>query len=264
VAGRFYPADAAQLAALVDECLPATGRPPQAWPAAMVPHAGLVYSGRIAAHTLSRVQIPRTVIVIGPKHTPHGVDYAVAPHAAWSIPGATLPGDPGLAKQLCDAIDGWQLDAAAHAAEHAIEVELPFIARLAPQAKIVGVALGAADWDRCRRFAAQLGHFLRTLPEQPLLVISSDMNHFASDAENRRLDEIALTAMETLDAERLYRTVTGNRISMCGLVPAVIVMQALCELSLLGRAERVAYATSADVSGDTSRVVGYAGMLLGP
>jgi AmmeMemoRadiSam system protein B len=164
---------------------------------------------------------------------------------------------------LCDAIGGWQLDAAAHAAEHAIEVELPFLARLAPQSKIVGVALGAADFDRCRRFGAELARLLQTLPEQPLLMISSDMNHFASDAENRRLDEIALSAMATLDPEHLYRTVTGNRISMCGLVPAVVAMHALRELSQLGRAERVAYATSAEVSGDASRVVGYAGMLLG-
>ncbi len=263
VAGRFYPADAARLAALVEECLSKEPAAPQAWPAVMVPHAGLVYSGRIAAQTLSRVKIPGTVIVIGPKHTPHGVDYAVAPHSAWSIPGATLAGDPALARQLCDAIGGWQLDAAAHAQEHAIEVELPFLARLAPAAKIVGVALGAADWDRCRQFGACLARLLRTLPEQPLLVISSDMNHFASDAENRRLDEIALAAMETLDPQRLFRTVTGEHISMCGLVPAVVVLEALRELSQLRRAERVAYATSADASGDRTRVVGYAGMLLG-
>jgi AmmeMemoRadiSam system radical SAM enzyme/AmmeMemoRadiSam system protein B/AmmeMemoRadiSam system protein A len=263
VAGRFYPADAARLTTLVEDCLPAAPRPPEAWPALMVPHAGLIYSGRIAAQTLSRVRIPKTVIVIGPKHTPHGVEYAVAPHAAWSIPGATLAGEPALARQLCEAIGGWQLDAAAHASEHAIEVELPLLARLAPQAKIVGVALGAADWDRCRQFAAGLARLLSSLSEPPLLVISSDMNHFASDAENRRLDEIALAAMETLDPEHVYRTVTAHRISMCGLVPAVVVMEALRELSQLRRAERVAYATSAEVSGDTSRVVGYAGMLLG-
>ncbi|HZN35614.1 MAG TPA: AmmeMemoRadiSam system radical SAM enzyme [Pirellulaceae bacterium] len=263
VAGRFYPADPSELAQLVEQCLPVEPAVRQSWPALMVPHAGLIYSGRIAAQTLARVEIPKTVIVIGPKHTPHGVEWAVAPHATWSIPGATLASDPELARQLCEAIPGWQLDAAAHAQEHAIEVELPFLARLAPQAKVVGVALGTADFARCLQFAAGLAAVLRTLPAPPLLVISSDMNHFASDEENRRLDEIALAAMETLDPQRLYQTVTGRHISMCGLVPAVVVMQALRELNQLGRTQRVAYATSADTSGDQSRVVGYAGMLLG-
>jgi AmmeMemoRadiSam system protein B/AmmeMemoRadiSam system protein A len=263
VEGRFYPADPQELADLVDRCLPGDKQSRHPWPAVMVPHAGLIYSGRVAAQTLSRVHFPSTIIVLGPKHTPHGVEWAVAPHSTWSIPGATLPSDPQLARRLCEAIGGLQLDAAAHAQEHAIEVELPFLARLAPQSKVVGIAIGGGDLSRCRQFAAGLANVIRTLPEPPLLVISSDMNHFASDAENRRLDEIALKALETLDPEQLYKTVTGQHISMCGLLPAVIVMETLRELGQLKRTERVAYATSADVSGDKSRVVGYAGMLLG-
>ena len=164
----------------------------------------------------------------------------------------------------CEAIPGLALDAAAHAQEHAIEVELPFLARLAPQAKVVGIALGGGDLARCREFAEGLAKLIRSLPEPPLLVISSDMNHFASDAENRRLDEIALAAMESLDPERLFQTVREQHISMCGLVPAVIVIETLRLLGQLQKVERVAYATSADVSGDKNRVVGYAGMLLGP
>jgi AmmeMemoRadiSam system protein B len=229
----------------------------------MVPHAGLIFSGAIAAKTLARAKIPSTVIVIGPKHTPHGVEWAVAPQATWSIPGANIASDPELARRLCEAIGGLELDAAAHAQEHGIEVELPFIARLAPQAKVVGIAIGGGDLARCRQFAAGLTNVIKSLPEPPLLVISSDMNHYASDAENRRLDEMALAAMETLDPAKLYETVTSKHISMCGMLPAVIVMETLRNLGQLKRSERVAYATSGDVNGDLSRVVGYAGMLLG-
>jgi AmmeMemoRadiSam system protein B len=143
-------------------------------------------------------------------------------------------------------------------------VELPFIARLAPQTKVVGIAIGAGDLARCRAFSAGLAKVFRACPEPPLLIISSDMNHFASDAENRRLDQIALAAMESLDVERFYDTVRSQHISMCGLLPAIIVMETLRELGQLKRCQRVDYATSADVSGDTSRVVGYAGVLLGP
>jgi AmmeMemoRadiSam system protein B len=209
------------------------------------------------------VEIPDSVIVLGPKHTPHGVEWAVAPQQAWSIPGATIASDPELARRLVEAIPGLQLDAAAHQQEHAIEVELPFLAKLAPHARVTGIAIGGGNLARCREFAAGLVKCLQGEGRQPLLVISSDMNHFASDAENRRLDEIALSALETLDPERLYETVRKNHISMCGLLPAVIVLETLRLMNMLSRSQRVAYATSADVSGDRSRVVGYAGMLIG-
>jgi len=261
-AGRFYPADADELRALVDRCLAGEPVEKQRVPAVMVPHAGLIYSGRIAADVLRRVEIPRTVIVIGPKHTALGVDWAVAPQETWQIPGAQIASDPELAGELTEAIPGLVLDAAAHSQEHAIEVELPFFARLAPGTRVVGIAIGSGDLARCREFATGLANLIRNLPEPPLLVISSDMNHFASDTENRRLDEMAIQAFETLDPATLYSVVRDNHISMCGLLPAVIVLETLRQLGRVSALERVAYATSADVSGDTSRVVGYSGLIL--
>jgi AmmeMemoRadiSam system radical SAM enzyme/AmmeMemoRadiSam system protein B/AmmeMemoRadiSam system protein A len=262
-AGRFYPADPRELSALVDRCLAGPAVTKRAVPAVMVPHAGLIYSGRIAADVLRRVQIPERVIVIGPKHTAQGVDWAVAPHQTWSIPGAQLAADRDLADRLVQTIPGLQLDAAAHAQEHGIEVELPFLARLAPTAKVTGIALGQATLQQCLRIAAGLAQVIRSLPQPPLLVISSDMNHFATDEENRRLDEIALKALETKDPATLYSTVRDQEISMCGLVPAVIVLETIRLLGQLTRTERIGYATSGDVTGDKSRVVGYAGMLIG-
>jgi AmmeMemoRadiSam system protein B len=262
VAGKFYPADPGELARMVEGMLAATERRPVSWKAAMVPHAGLVYSGSLAASVFNRLAIPERVIVIGPKHTRNGVGWAVSPHASWLIPGATLPSDPELARALAEAIPGLHLDAAAHRAEHAIEVELPFLSRLAPEARVVGIAIGGGNWERCRDFATGLADVIRGLPSPPLLIISSDMNHFATDRENRLLDEIALEAMERLDPEHLLSTVTEHNISMCGVLPAVIVMETLRQLGCLETFERVGYATSADVSGDFSRVVGYAGVLL--
>ncbi len=262
VAGTFYPADARELAALVDRCLDDEVVERRKCPAVMVPHAGLIYSGRLAADVLRRVEIPETVIVIGPKHTRHGVEWAVAPHDVWQIPGGTIPSDPELARRLCAAIPGLEMDAAAHAQEHGIEVELPFLARLAPQSKVVGIAVGGGDLKRCREFARGLAEVIRSLPQPPLLVISSDMNHFATDDQTRILDEMALSAFETLDPEKLFRTVTDNRISMCGILPATIVLETLRLLGRVSRIERIGYATSGDVSGDRQRVVGYAGLHL--
>jgi AmmeMemoRadiSam system protein B len=152
------------------------------------------------------------------------------------------------------------MDAAAHQGEHGIEVELPFLAKVNPQVKVVGIAIGGGSLAQCREFAAGLAKVLKKRDEETLLVISSDMNHYANDEDNRRLDEIAMKSLETLEPDQLFETVTGHGISMCGVLPAVIAMEAAKQLGGLQSAKRIAYATSADVSGDKSRVVGYCGM----
>jgi AmmeMemoRadiSam system radical SAM enzyme/AmmeMemoRadiSam system protein B/AmmeMemoRadiSam system protein A len=262
VAGAFYEADPEELRQTVDSLL-AGERRKESWPAAMVPHAGLKYSGRIAADVLKRLEIPKSVIVIGPKHTPLGMEWAVAPHGTWALPGGEVQSDFMMARRLCQAIPGLEMDALAHQREHAIEVELPLLARLAPEARVTGIVIGHGDLVSCKRFAEGLAGLLREREDRPLLLISSDMNHFATDAENRRLDTLALEALERCDPELLYETVTRNNISMCGVLPAVIVLETLRLLGGLKKAERVGYATTADATGDTSRVVGYAGMVFG-
>jgi len=259
-AGTFYPADAGELSRWTDTLL-AGERREEPWSAALVPHAGWVFSGRIAANALMRLRIPRTVIVIGPKHTALGVDWAIAPHQTWNFPGGSVESDFMLARQLAEAIPGLALDAVAHLREHAIEVELPLLARLAPQTRVVGIVVGAGNLEDCRRFAQGLASFLSSRDDRPLLLISSDMNHYAPDAENRRLDAIAMEALERLDPAALYQTLTRKHISMCGLLPAVIVLETLRLLGGLTRCDRIGYATSADAGSDPSRVVGYAGML---
>ncbi|MCA9085239.1 MAG: AmmeMemoRadiSam system radical SAM enzyme, partial [Planctomycetaceae bacterium] len=264
VAGQFYPADVTELNAIVDDCLGDVPAEKEAWPGVMVPHAGLRYSGRIAGDVLKRIRIPKTVIIIGPKHTPLGMDWAVAPNEKWQIPGAVVESDLALARELVNRIDGLEFDSAAHSREHCIEVELPLLARVAPQAKIVGIAIGGGSIEQCRKFGQDLALLISEMEEPPLLMISSDMNHFADDRENRRLDEMALKAMESLDPVQLYQTVSTNGISMCGVLPAFIVMETLLCLDQLSQTQRTGYATSGEVTGDLSRVVGYAGMLLGP
>jgi AmmeMemoRadiSam system protein B len=263
VAGTFYPAEARALAATVDNLLPDHDMPRQRWPAVMVPHAGLQYSGKLAAEVYQRVDLPEVVIIVGPRHTRLGMDWAVAPHDTWSLPGISVPSEPDLAHRLAATIPDLHLDALAHQREHSIEVQLPLLARLAPHARVVGITLGTGDVARCRAFAAGLAEVLSQRSDQPFLVISSDLNHYASDAENRRLDAIALAALEGLDVAEVYETVRQHKISMCGLLPALVVLETLRHLGRLQTCQRVGYATSADAGGDAHRVVGYAGMLFG-
>ena len=259
-AGTFYPRDAEEIDRTLDQWF-ADKPDPEAWAAALVPHAGWIYSGRLAADVFSRVKFPKQVIVLAPRHRPEGVAWAVAPHRTWQLPGCCVDSDPELARTLADSIPGLELDAAAHAHEHAIEVQLPLLARLSPRSRVVGITIHAGELEELQRFGEQLAGVLAGLSERPLLVISSDMNHFADDRETRRRDRLALEALAALDPERLYRVVHDNRISMCGVLPAVVVLSALARLNALNRCQEVGYTTSAAVSHDTQRCVGYAGML---
>jgi AmmeMemoRadiSam system protein B len=190
-----------------------------------------------------------------------GALWAVAPHARWAFPDGEVASDPAMAIRLASAIDGLELDALPHRQEHAIEVQLPFLARLAPQTRVVGIVVGERPLPNLLHFGSQLAQVIYAMPKRPLLVISSDMNHFANDADTRRLDQLALDAIQTLDPVNVHETVQRNRISMCGAAACIVVMEALRHLDALRRCEIVGHATSAESSGDTRRVVGYAGVL---
>jgi AmmeMemoRadiSam system radical SAM enzyme/AmmeMemoRadiSam system protein B/AmmeMemoRadiSam system protein A len=267
VAGKFYPAEDAARRAMVGtlfkEDAPETSSPL----AIMVPHAGIKYSGKVATRVWRSLENPeaRTMIVISPKHTPDGVNWSVCPFDAWQLSGTTsIAGDPQLAKAIAEAVTPVGLDAVAHQNEHGIEVQLPILERLAPNAKVVGMALNGGSVEDILTAAGEFAEFLKSLPELPLLVISSDMNHYAPEAENRRRDRLALDAMATGDPRQLIEVCRNEEISMCGLVPAAFVMETLHRLGREFKVEELAYTTSAEVSGDKSQVVGYAGSLLQP
>ena len=233
--------------------------------AVLVPHAGWVYSGRLAAQTLKRVKIPQWVIIFAPQHRGGGVEWAVAPHQTWQLPIKNVEANLPLTDRMIQAVDFFAYDSAPHAQEHSIEVLLPILARIAPQTKIAAVAMARSSWEMIRQGAAQFAQFLSTLPEMPLLIVSSDMNHFANEETTRRVDAIALDAIQRATAvqspEIVLRTVYEQQISMCGVIPTVFVMETLRALGRLGCVEEVGYTTSAEASGDKSRVVGYAGLI---
>lgn len=265
VAGKFYPAEDAARRATVDGLLGSNQLKKRSVQAAIVPHAGLKFSGKIAAEVWQALELEpnRTLVIVSPKHTVQGVNWAVCPQSAWGLSATTtIDGDPELAQKIAESIDAMELDAAAHAAEHGIEVQLPIIERIAPKSKVVGIAMHGGNWNDIRLAASQFAVLLRTLDTPPLLVISSDMNHYADDAENRRRDRLALDALASGDPEALIDVCRANEISMCGLVPAAFVLETLRQLGHDFKAQQLSYSTSADVSGDKSRVVGYAGVLL--
>ncbi|HEY7683269.1 MAG TPA: AmmeMemoRadiSam system protein B [Gemmatimonadales bacterium] len=263
VAGAFYPDDPAEFRALVEQCLvgvPAEGRFCRG---ALVPHAGLVFSGRCAGEVLGRLGIPPVVVILAPNHTGR----ADSPGASlWRegeflTPLGPVPIESEFAARLEAASDLVAHDPVAHEAEHAIEVELPFLRLLAPESAIVPLVLGFADAARCSRLAAQLASTVAGWDGPVLLLASSDMNHYESAATAARKDRIALQRIEHLDGPGLLEACRAEGITMCGRGPAAVMLQAT-QLLGAGQAELVSYRHSGEVSGDDTGVVSYAGVII--
>jgi AmmeMemoRadiSam system protein B len=260
VAGAFYPATAAalenQLRDLIkidDHCHPLL--------ACIAPHAGYVYSGGVAGSLFGHLDIPTRVIVLGPNHTGAGAAVAIAPHERWRTPLGDLPIDTVLARKLADRAYAATFDPRAHRREHSIEVHLPFLLARRPDIEALPVCLAHLRLTDCIDLGRTLARLIGESNEPIGIVASSDMSHYLSDADARRLDRLAIDAALTLDPVALYETVHREGITMCGVVPATVALAAANELGA-SAAHLVAYATSGDVSGDTKAVVGYAGICI--
>jgi MEMO1 family protein len=263
VAGRFYPRNAAELGREVRGfVIPAAAAPaaPLRALGCIVPHAGYVYSGGVAGAVFARIALPARVIILCPRHYPQGAPLAILSEGAWRTPLGDAPIDGALAEALARACPLLREDAVAHAPEHAIEVQLPFLQTVAPGFQFVPIALGT---DRFQAFE-DLGRAVAAVvaaQEQPVLVMaSSDMNHYENDQITRQKDARAIERVLALDPRGLYDVVRRESISMCGYGPAVTMLVAAKQLGAT-RAELIRYSTSAEVSGDYDRVVGYAGIV---
>ena len=267
VAGTFYPGSAREMDDALNRIERAFSVPEARLrvPAAMVPHAGWIYSAKLAAETMSRIEPPETVVVLAPKHRREGADLAVMPYGTWSYGVGSIPNDLDFVDAFVDAVPAFQKDVLSHRSEHSIEVQLPLIAKYFPGANVVGILVGRATQSELDSCAERFAKLLKTRESEgkskPLLLISSDMNHYADDATTRVLDKMATDALETADPNELLRTVVDHRISMCGIMPAYFTLTTLKKKGEFSEAIRVGYATSGDVAGDRERVVGYAGYL---
>jgi MEMO1 family protein len=261
VAGRFYPGNAAELRRSVDEF---TGKPAgkREAIACIVPHAGYVYSGAIAGEVYRALEIPRRVLLLGPRHFPRGEALAILSEGAWSTPLGDARIDESLAADLKRAFPALREDEVAHSAEHSLEVQLPFLQRLLGEKfEFVPVVLGTDRLETLESLGRAIGKVIAAQTEPVLIVTSSDMNHYESDAITRVKDRLAIDKILALDPRGLHEVVRAKGISMCGYAPAVTMLVAARELGAT-RAELIAYATSGDVSGDREWVVGYAGIIV--
>src|SRR5215467_8401832 len=261
VAGRFYPSDPKELTSLVRKySQPDSQHAPMPVKACLVPHAGYRYSGHVAGAVFARLALPKKIIVLGVRHYPRGEPAAILSSGAWRTPLGDAPIDEGLAGALRRECPLLREDSVAHSTEHSLEVQVPFLQALAPEFSFVPVALGTVQFESLVSVGKGIARVIGNAKEDVLLLTTSDLNHYEDDATTRTKDRKAIDRMLALDARGLYDTCRNEEISMCGLGPAVATLTALRMLGAT-HAELVRYATSGDVSGDKSAVVGYAGMV---
>ena len=271
VAGQFYPSDPDVLERAIRQFISASNAIPIENPIAiLVPHAGYIYSGQIIADAFRQVMNSKydVLVILGVNHTTpgfHGV--ALAGYESYRTPLGTVPVDRGVTKALLDQCSDCVQNREVHAREHSIEVQVPFIQVLFPEAKIVPVIIHPPDPELCERFGRTLAGVLKG--KKALIVMSSDLSHYpdyedAVASDRHTLSTIAgrdpdkiVSVMRDLDAPNLDTRACGEAAILAGITAAKI----------LGadRAVVAGYSNSGEVAvGDRSRVVGYGAVVFAP
>src|SRR5258706_13085912 len=257
VAGSWYPGTAPALTAAVDAHLARTNRDvPGDLVALVAPHAGLMYSGPVAAHAyhLLRDRAFDVAVLVGPSHFVGFDGVAIVSSGGFATPLGVSPIDEACAQTLREASPIIREQPTAHVREHSLEMQLPFLQRLAPAVPIVPLVMGYQTPQTARALGDALAAVLKG--RRALLVASTDLSHYHDADTARALDAVVIDCVSRLDAERLQHALDAQPEHACGGGPTVAVMRAA---QRLGARDAVIlnYADSGDVSGDKSAVVGY-------
>jgi MEMO1 family protein len=260
VAGRFYPSDPVELAQQVKK-YSASDESKVSALGCVVPHAGYMYSGHVAGAVYSSLEIPARCILIGPRHFPRGESMAILSSGGWQTPLGAATIDSALAAELVHACPRLREDAVAHEREHSLEVQLPFLQQMVGDFRFVPIVLGIDRYPLLEELGRAIAKVIQAQNEKILVIASSDMNHYESDAITRLKDNRAIERILALDPRGLYDIVRNEGISMCGYAATVVMLVATVELGAK-EAKLIRYATSGDITGDFESVVGYAGIIV--
>ncbi len=264
VAGAFYEADPKRLHAQVEECFAENPKPAakQRFIGAVVPHAGLMYSGHVAAAFYALAELPKRFIILCPNHTGYGHFAAINNAGAWRTPLGDVPVDSKLANALMAKTKLLADDARAHAREHSLEVQLPFLQELlGNDFTFVPICLGAPQFDMCEQIGNAIADVIAAEGETIGIVASSDLNHYEDQKETLRKDQLAIDQVLALNPRELWRVVNEFDISMCGFIPTTTMLVAANKLGAKS-ARLIKHATSGDINHDYSHVVGYASIVV--
>jgi AmmeMemoRadiSam system protein B len=259
VAGTWYPDNPARLVAELDACLARVDAGPDAPPRAIVaPHAGLKYSGPVAAYAYDAVRRsrPYAVVLVGPSHFVPFAGVSIWPAGAWDTPLGQVQVDAELASAIRAASDDIVELEAAHRREHSLEMQLPFLAHLVSGVPIVPLVMGHQTRATSLALGVALAHAVRASGKNVLLVASTDLSHYEEASVAADLDGVVIERVAALDPNGLMSALEREPRHACGGGPMVSVLDAAQRLGA-SAARVLRYADSGDVSGDKSSVVGY-------
>ena len=263
VAGSFYPATADELNTLLDDCFSTSPLGPRGvftpstdLIAGMVPHAGPIYSGPCAAHLYARLdQTIERVILIGVNHWARGHRAALSPWVTWSTPFGAVTVDQELNAFLEARIAFLKREPSAHAEEHSIEVQLPFLQRVLGQFTFTPISLAHISPEECAKLGDAIAAYCRT-GAKTVILASSDLSHYLSPKETDALDRLALDPVLAMNPQGLIRVTAEKNITMCGVIPTAVMLFAAKALGVK-RATLLKHCHSGDVM-PMRQVVGYA------
>ncbi len=257
-AGQFYPGSPEQLKMELQGLIPDNSITKKVI-GVVSPHAGYVYSGRVTGRLLASVEIPSTVILLGPNHRGAGALAALAPEHYWQTPLGLVQLDKKLAGLIKKHLPVVTEDSLAHANEHSLEVQLPFLQYLRHDLKIVPISMAFGDYAGCEYLGKGLADAIKESGENPLILASSDMNHYESDQVSRQKDSLVLERLLAFDPQGMLEAARSKKVTMCGVVPTAVMLIAARQLGAT-TAELTDYTNSGEVNGDMRQVVGYAGV----
>lgn len=264
VAGTFYEGTPERLRAQVDACFataPVPSGPKKKFIGAVVPHAGLMYSGHVAAALYSIADLPKRFVILCPNHTGAGHFAAINRAGAWRTPFGDVTIDSELAESLMAKSALLTEDTRAHAREHSLEVQLPFLQRLVGDFTFVPICLGAHRYDYAEEIGRAIAEVVREERGAVAIIASSDLNHYEDQQTTMRKDQLAIDEVLERKPRELWRVIDELGVSMCGFIPTTTMLIAANALGA-GSAELVRHATSGDINGDYGHVVGYASILI--
>jgi hypothetical protein len=260
VAGMFYPDSPSELKNMINDMVDENTVKEDAI-GIIMPHAGYIYSGSVAGATISKVKVKDTCIILGPNHTGMGKPFSIMTDGIWKTPFGDVKIDSGLAKRILANSKFLSEDYLAHISEHSIEVQLPFLQYFNRNVRIVPIILSHATGTVYREIGRSISKVIIDSGKEALIIASSDMTHYEDHDSVLKKDNLAIEPILTLNEDELLERIRKNNISMCGYGPVVSLITAARELGAR-EAELVKHQTSGDTSGDYSRVVGYAGIII--
>jgi AmmeMemoRadiSam system protein B len=260
IAGSWYPGDPGSLERTVRDMISASEavEVSEDLVALISPHAGLPYSGPVAAAGYRLLERNRfdTVVLIGPSHFVPVRGASIYSRGAFETPLGLVPVDEELAGSIEDREPRIRFFADAHDREHSLEMQLPFLQVLAPGLSIVPIVMGGQRRDNVDILARAVGNAVAESPKRVLLIASSDLSHFKSADEAAGLDGQVSRLIEDYDSEGLMDLLDRNHEHACGGGPIVAILEAARYLG--AKTTRIMrYGNSGDITGDTSQVVGY-------